>query len=66
MRVLFSRPSIRTASRSLSTPMASVSAVYSGTSKDTLTWLCAARLYISSGFTMLIMRISDEESVMSP
>ena len=25
-------------------PMASVSAVYSGTSNDTFTWLCAARL----------------------
>ena len=33
-----------TASSIRSVPMASASAVYSGTSKDTFTWLCAAKL----------------------
>ena len=47
-------------------PTASVSAVYSGTSKLTFTWLWAARLYISSGCTVWMMRMSELESVMSP
>lgn len=42
-------PVRRTASRIRSTPVASTSAVNSGESNDTCTWLCAARLYISSG-----------------
>ena len=41
----------RNASKSRSVPVATTSAVYSGCSKDTMTWLCAARLYTSSGCT---------------
>lgn len=38
------RPRMRTASRIRSTPIASTSPEYSGTSKETCTWDCAARL----------------------
>ena len=66
MRQLSVRPAMRTASSSLSTPSASASAVNSGTSKLTFTWLCAARLYISSGLISMMRRMRLEESVMSP
>ena len=38
------RQALRIASSSRSAPSASAFAVYSGSSKDTATWLCAARL----------------------
>ncbi len=43
MRVWFI-PSSRTASSSRTAPRPVTSPVYSGTSKETLTWLCAPRL----------------------
>ena len=57
---------MRIASSSRSTPTPSALAVYSGSSKDTATWLWAARLYISSGCTCWMMRTRLDESVMSP
>ena len=66
MRHLSANPTMRTASNNLSTPTASASAVNSGTSKDTFTWLWAARLYISSGLISLIIRMRELLSVISP
>ena len=43
MRVSVS-PSSRIASRSRTAPSPVISAVYSGTSNETFTWLCAPRL----------------------
>ena len=53
----------RTASSILKAPSASQLAVYSGDSKLTATWLCAPRLYISSGDTFSIILIIFELSV---
>ena len=47
MRHVSIRSHWRTASNIRNTPVASTSAVNSGASNDTCTWLCAARLYIS-------------------
>ena len=47
-------------------PTASAFAVYSGTSKETETCDCAARLYISVGFIFLIKLDTDIASVISP
>ena len=63
---LFSKPRNLIASSNLRAPSASTSAVYSGASNETATWLCAARLYISSGLTSLIILVKFEESVKSP
>ena len=54
------------ASSILKAPKASAFAVYSGTSKETATCDCAAKLYISSGFVCLIILDTEEESVISP
>ena len=54
------------ASKILSAPNASAFAVYSGTSKETATWDCAAKLYISSGLIFSIIFETDVESVISP
>ena len=54
------------ASKILRVPRPFTSALYSGTSKETFTWDCAARLYISFGFTFLIKFKIDEASVKSP
>ena len=59
------------ASKSLRVPMPDVSAVYSGSSKDTLTWDCAPRLYTSRrsnpvAFIFAKTLIKEDESVRSP
>ena len=59
-------PAERIALSSRSTPVPSVSAVYSDISNDTLTWLCAPRLYSSSGLTELTISKQFDESVRSP
>ena len=43
-----------------------MSAVYSGISKLTLTWLCAPRLYTSSGRIVRISWFIEEPSERSP
>lgn len=62
MRHVSASPAWRIASRMRSTPVASTSAVNSGESNDTWTWLCAARLYTSSGRTRFITWIRLIES----
>lgn len=49
MLCLDSRPQVLMASSSRNVPVPSTSAVYCAISNETLTWLCAPRLYTSDG-----------------
>ena len=53
-------------SKILKVPRPLTSAEYSGTSKETFTCDCAARLYISCGLTFLIKFNMEDASVKSP
>ena len=54
------------ASSNLKLPIPSTLVVYSGLIKLIATWLCAPKLYISSGLIFFIKSYNDNESVRSP